>query len=138
MKYFAYGMNTNIQSMGYRCPRAVLLGKSFLLGHEFRFAHHADVVVKHGSVVEGVLWEITKSCLENLDALEGYPYYYDRKSRPVKFNDYNILALVYVMQPGNKASAPSQGYLDMLEQGYRENKLDGSQLSKGLSVFELS
>ena len=56
--YFAYGMNTNLDEMSYRCPTARPLGYATLLNHRFRFATHADVVPALESVVHGVLWEI--------------------------------------------------------------------------------
>ena len=65
---FAYGMNTNIGGMKIRCPRSKSIGAAVLSNFRFRFAYHADIVPCGGSIVHGVLWEITDQCLDRLDA----------------------------------------------------------------------
>lgn len=128
MLYFAYGMNTNRQGMAYRCPGARPLGAATLLNHRFRFAGPADVQGDHRSQVHGVLWLITDQCLASLDILEGYPGFYGRKWAYVRYQDTEIKALVYYMQPGNKDHAPSPGYFDMVLTGYRDFGVPETQL----------
>jgi gamma-glutamylcyclotransferase (GGCT)/AIG2-like uncharacterized protein YtfP len=126
--YFAYGLNTNVNSMAHRCPASVSHGYAKLVDHTFRFAGPADVVKYKGSFVHGVLWTITDECLASLDILEGYPYFYNRRHRPVWFNGRVVHALVYFMQPGNLDSPPSSGYFDMVEEGYRDHGVPVDQL----------
>lgn len=126
--YFSYGMNTNVGGMAQRCPAAVSHGRARLLDHVFRFSGPADVVKCPGSYVEGVLWTITDQCLAALDLLEGYPYYYNRRHRPVRINGRVVHALVYFMQPGNLDHPPSAGYFNMVEEGYREHGVPVDQL----------
>lgn len=130
---FAYGMNTNINSMQIRCPDAICLGKAILPDYRFRFARHADVIPSKGSEVEGALWEITDDCLANLDICEGYPYYYDRVLEMVEFRDNEVAAYVYVMQPGMQDSPPYDSYLDMITIGYQENGIDLTQVYEALT-----
>ena len=128
MLYFAYGMNTNTQGMAQRCPAAVSFGRAQLLGHRFRFAGPADVQRDRHCDVEGVLWDITDECLQALDCLEGYPYFYNRKWALVRFQDQEVQALVYYMQPGNRNAPPSDGYFDMVLEGYTEHGVSAHQL----------
>jgi len=128
MFYFAYGMNTNTQGMAQRCPQAVAHGHARLLGHSFRFAGPADVQVDHRNYVDGVLWDITDNCLQALDQLEGFPHYYDRKWAQVEFAQAECSAMVYYMQPGHKNSPPSEGYFNMVAEGYREFGVPQDQL----------
>lgn len=137
MLYFAYGMNTNSQGMAHRCPAAVSFGRATLVGHRFRFAGPADVQRDRHSDVEGVLWDITDQCLASLDALEGYPFYYDRKWAAVRFNDWEYQALVYYMQPGNRNSPPSSGYFNMVLEGYEEHGVSAHQLWQAQNVVLL-
>ena len=58
MKYFAYGMNTNLEQMARRCPGAVCLGAAWINNYQFEFRHHADIQKQPGAVCHGVLWEI--------------------------------------------------------------------------------
>lgn len=126
--YFGYGMNTNRESMAYRCPDARPLGAAVLYDWEFRFAYHADVVPKNNAKTVGVLWEITDQCLASLDALEGYPGYYDRKVLPVIYRNQQYDSLVYYMQPGELECPPPESYWRMLHQGYTDYNVSKRQL----------
>jgi len=128
MLYFSYGMNTNSQGMARRCPAAVSHGRAVLLDHVFRFAGPADVVKCPDSYVEGVLWTITPECLEALDMLEGFPHYYNRRTKKVLHQDRVVTAMTYFMQPGHPDSPPSDGYFNMLLEGYQEHGVPTEQL----------
>ena len=136
MLYFAYGMNTNRSEMAHRCPGALSLGHARLVDRIFRFATHADVVKCRGSYVDGVLWTIDDFHLNALDRLEGYPYYYNRRSLRVAHNDRIVMAETYYMQPGNLDSLPSQGYFDMVVEGYNQHNIPLDQVYN--SVYESS
>ena len=77
--------------MAYRCPQAQSLGPARLLDSAFRFAIHADVVVVPDCYVDGVLWSITEECLQKLDALEGFPHYYNRIEMAVEHEPMSII-----------------------------------------------
>jgi len=128
MFYFAYGMNTNQNSMTWRCPGAISFGHARLLDHEFRFSYHADVAVSPGNSVDGVLWLIDQDHLADLDALEGYPSYYDRAVLPVEYQGNIIMAECYRMQPDNLDYGPSKGYLDMIFEGYQTYNIPNDQI----------
>ena len=134
MLYFAYGMNTNVLGMAQRCPAAVSFGRAQLLGHRFRFAGPADVLRDRHCNVEGVLWDISDECLRALDVLEGYPYFYDRKWARVRWQDQEVRAMVYYMQPGNRNAPPSSGYFSMLLEGYEEHGVSTHQLWEATNV----
>ena len=128
MFYFAYGMNTNRSSMIWRCPGAISFGHARLLDHEFRFSHHADVVVSAGESVDGVLWLIDEDHLADLDVLEGYPSYYNRAILPVEYQGNIIMAECYRMQSDNIDCGPSKRYLDMIFEGYQEYDIPNDQI----------
>jgi len=136
MKYFAYGMNTNRTQMASRCPRAVSLGAASLVNHEFRFARHADIVENPEFIARGVLWEITEDCELALDALEGYPTYYLKKIVNVFHNGKSVPAMTYYMTGDNPDEYPSDGYLEMLFEGYREHGVDTTQIYSSLALIE--
>ena len=94
MLYFGYGMNTNLEGMAGRCPKATSLGYAQLLEHKFRFAGPADVIKHPGSIVHGVLWDLTPECLKALDMLEGFPHFYGREWREVEYYGERFDALV--------------------------------------------
>jgi len=121
-------MNTNPTSMTWRCPGAIPFGHARLLDHEFRFSYHADVVVSPGESVDGVLWLIDEDHLADLDALEGHPTYYDRAILPVEYQGNIVMAECYRMQPDNIENHPSQGYLNMILEGYQEYDIPEDQI----------
>ena len=135
MKYFAYGMNTNLAQMKQRCPHSRSLGRAILPMHEFRFARHADIVPNPGFNTEGVLWEITADCELALDALEGYPTYYLKKIVTLEYNETFVEAMTYYMTGDNPDEYPSDGYLQMLREGYRSHDLDINQIYDSLGLI---
>ena len=136
MKYFAYGMNTNQSQMINRCPWAQSLGQAVLYGHEFRFARHADIIENPDYITHGVLWEITPECELALDALEGFPTYYLKKQVRVFHNGVVEEAMTYYMTGDNPDEYPSDGYLEMLFDGYKEHGVNTTQLYSSLALIQ--
>lgn len=137
--YFAYGMNTNVDSMASRCPNAISIGKAFLDCHKFVFRGVADIdyTANSSDRVEGALWLITPECEASLDALEGYPTFYTKE---YNWDYHDVGVMYYIMTEKSKKSPysyPSQFYKDCLEEGYKSFGLDLNQLKsalKGLTV----
>ena len=128
MKYYlAYGMNTNLSGMAERCPDATSVGKAVLDDHVFKFKYHADAEFSPGNSMECAVWLITDQCERNLDSLEGYPYYYDKKIVAVELDGKTISAMVYFMNNG-EAQPPDSSYLDCLIEGYFQHGLNFEQL----------
>lgn len=134
MKYFAYGMNTNLDEMARRCPTAVCLGPAWLDNFEFAFRTHADIEKKDGARCYGVLWDIDDTCLKALDMLEGYPYYYHRFRVRAQHNGKSVYALVYRMNDQSYAQDPSPGYLAMVTEGYEKNNVPTHQIDTALEL----
>lgn len=132
---FSYGMNTNKAQMAQRCPRARSLGRATLYGHEFRFSRHADIVENPDFVTHGVLWEITPECELSLDALEGFPDYYLKKMVCVFHNGIPVECMVYYMNNDYPDELPSDGYLEMLYQGYAEHGVSIEQITDSLEFI---
>lgn len=135
MKYFAYGMNTNQNEMALRCPDAVSLGEAVLPDHEFRFARHADVIYYPGFETRGVLWEITDECEHALDALEGFPTYYLKKTVTVDHYGEEVEAMVYYMAGDVPDEVPSDSYLMMLYEGYAQHNISARQIVESLDYI---
>ena len=138
MKYFAYGMNTNLEEMQKRCPTAVCLGAAQLDHYEFKFCTHADIEKSPGSVCHGVLWELTDQDLKALDALEGYPYYYTRFRVTVCIGKRKVKAIVYQMNDQSYIQEPGQGYLEMVTEGYCQNGVPTDQIDRAINMVCLS
>ncbi len=135
--YFAYGMNTNIGEMSYRCPNAVCLGAATIKNYKLAFRNHADIEFADDAQVRGVLWKITDECERSLDMLEGYPYYYDKREfivlpdKAIKGNTH-IVAMAYQMVDQSSFSPPSKSYMDCLIEGYGDNNVEVDQIYQAL------
>jgi gamma-glutamylcyclotransferase (GGCT)/AIG2-like uncharacterized protein YtfP len=128
LKYFAYGMNTNLTQMAVRCPGAVCLGPAWINNYALVFRHFADIEPEVDSYCDGVLWEITDDNLVALDALEGYPYHYTRFSVVVNTDRGSDTALVYQMVDQSFEQPPSNHYFNTVYEGYEQNSVDTHQL----------
>jgi gamma-glutamylcyclotransferase (GGCT)/AIG2-like uncharacterized protein YtfP len=135
MKYFAYGMNTNLEQMSGRCPGAVSLGPAWINDYEFVFRTHADIARSPGSICYGVLWDITPAHLKALDALEGYPYYYTRFRVRVNLGDRFVYALTYQMNDQTYIQEPGAGYLEMVTEGYQQNGVPTNQIDHAINMI---
>lgn len=137
--YFAYGMNTNIGEMSYRCPDAVCIGSASIKNYKLVFRTHADIERAEDSVIRGVLWKITPRCESSLDMLEGYPYYYDKQDFIVELNkpmqgNTHVVAMAYQMFDQTTYNPPSQSYLNCLLQGYADNGVNTDQIYQALDM----
>ena len=134
MKYFAYGMNTNLTQMATRCPGAVCLGPAWIDNYALVFRHFADIEPVVDSYCDGVLWEITDDNLMALDTLEGYPYHYTRFSVVVNTDRGSDTALVYQMVDQSFEQPPSNHYFNTVYEGYEQNNVDTHQLIEILEM----
>ncbi len=134
MKYFAYGMNTNLDEMARRCPGAVSLGPAWIDDYQLVFRTHADIAESPGNICYGVLWDIDKKHLQALDALEGYPYYYTRFLVKVNTGDYFVFALTYQMTDQSHIQEPGVGYLETVTEGYRQNSVPTDQIDHAINM----
>jgi gamma-glutamylcyclotransferase (GGCT)/AIG2-like uncharacterized protein YtfP len=134
MKYFSYGMNTNLDQMASRCPGATSLGAAWIDDYEFVFRTHADIARSPGSICYGVLWDIDSAHLKSLDALEGYPYYYTRFRIRVNLGDQLVYALTYQMNDQSYLQEPGAGYLEMVTEGYQQNGVPTDQIDHAINM----
>ena len=131
MLYFAYGSNLNHFQMKRRCKDSVFLKKFDLKGYKLNFRSKyraADIEKKKNSLVTGALFEISKSDEKKLDVYEDYPILYKK----LYFKYYNKTVMTYIMVRKTKFMYPTERYLNVIKQGYKDCKLDKKHLNKAL------
>lgn len=122
--------------MKRRCPRSQFVGKANLKDYalQFRGGGFATIEPQAGAIVEGAIWNITRSCLKELDMYEGFPRFYGKEQITVTLPDGETLeALVYIMQPGYDLQLPSKLYFMTVAQGYVDCQLNIDSLYKAFS-----
>ena len=131
MLYFAYGSNLNLFQMKRRCKDSVFLKKYELKGYRLNFRSKyraADIEKSKNSLVPGALFEISKSDEKKLDVYEDYPILYKK----LYFTYYNKTVMTYIMVNKTEFRYPTERYLNVVKQGYKDCKLDTKYLKLAL------
>ena len=132
MLYFAYGSNLHHFQMKRRCKDSIFLKKINLKDYRLTFRSKyraADIEHKKNSVVPGGLFEISKSDEKKLDVYEDFPILYTK----MYFKYYNKRVMTYIMVKKTKFRYPTERYLNVIKQGYKDCKLDKKYLIKALN-----
>ena len=133
MLYFAYGSNLNHFQMKRRCKDSFFLKKYELKGFRLNFRSKyraADIEKKKNSFVPGALFEISKCDEKKLDVYEDFPVLYKK----MYFNYYNKKVMTYIMVNKTKFRYPTERYLNVIKQGYKDCKLDKKYLLRALNI----
>ena len=134
MLYFAYGSNLNLFQMKRRCKDSVFLKKYELKGYKLNFRSKyraADIEKSKNSTVPGALFEISKSDEKKLDVYEDFPILYKK----LYFTYYNKTVMTYIMVNKTEFRYPTERYLNVVKQGYKDCNLNISYLKKALNKF---
>lgn len=137
--YIAYGSNLNVQQMAWRCPGAKVAGVGTLQDWQLLFrgsrtGSYLTIEPKEGASVPVGVWEITERDEKALDSYEGFPRFYYKRTIPVRVINYKtgkakkVEALVYIMHEDRPLGVPTQFYVDICAEGYRDFGLDGNAL----------
>mgnify|MGYP001330767491 CR=1 FL=1 len=131
MLYFAYGSNLNHFQMKKRCKDSIFLKKINLKNFKLTFRSKyraADIEFKKNSIVPGGLFEISKSDERKLDVYEDYPILYKK----YYFSYYGKKVMTYIMVKKSPFKFPSEKYLNIVKQGYKDCNLNKKYLKKAL------
>ena len=134
MLYFAYGSNLNLFQMKRRCKDSVFLRKYELKGYRLNFRSKyraADIEKSKNFIVPGALFEISKSDEKKLDVYEDFPILYKK----LYFSYYNKTVMTYIMVNKTEFRYPTERYLNVVKQGYKDCNLDIKFLIKALNQF---
>jgi gamma-glutamylcyclotransferase (GGCT)/AIG2-like uncharacterized protein YtfP len=131
MLYFAYGSNLNHFQMKRRCKDSIYLKKINLKNFRLTFRSKyraADIEVKKNSIVQGGLFQISKSDEKKLDVYEDFPNLYVKYF----FYYYGKKVMTYTMLKKSIFKFPTERYLNTVKQGYKDCKLDKKYLTRAL------
>ena len=131
MLYFAYGSNLNHFQMKRRCKDSIFLKKINLKNFRLTFRSKyraADIELKKNSIVPGALFEISKSDEKKLDIYEDFPKLYKK----YYFFYYKKKIMTYVMVKKTAFRYPTERYLNIVKEGYKNCNLDYYYLKKSL------
>ena len=137
MLYFAYGSNLNHFQIKRRCKDSVFLKKYELKNYRLNFRSKyraADIEKKKNSIVPGALFEISKSDEKKLDVYEDFPTLYTK----IYFKYYNKNVMTYIMVNKTKFRYPTERYLNVIKQGYKDCKLDKKYLTRALNITKIT
>ena len=136
--YLAYGSNLNLKEMQFRCPTAKAIGTVSLNNYRLVYKGKIDdfsyltIEECEGSYVPLGLYEISHSDIFSLDRYEGYPSLYSKRYVPVKISDKEEQALIYVMKPRFDYHLPSDEYVEICLEGYKNFGFNQEVLKQAL------
>lgn len=132
--YFAYGSNLNHAQMAYRCPDAVYIGAAFINDYTMTFKGDgvgvADIIPKEGSRVPVGIWSISETDERALDRYEGFPWLYGKHKITTYYGGKTIEGMVYAMSADKPVKLPSEGYFNVILQGYLDCGVDTAAFFK--------
>ena len=131
MLYFAYGSNLHHFQMKRRCKDSVFIKKINLKNFKLTFRSKyraADIERKKNSIVQGGLFEISKSDEKKLDLYEDYPILYKKHY----FYYYEKKVMTYLMVKKTSFKFPTQRYLNIIKKGYKDCGLNKKYLHQAL------
>ena len=132
MLYFGYGSNLHHFQMKRRCKDSVFLKKINLKNFRLTFRSKykaADIEPKKNSIVQGGLFEISKSDEKKLDIYEDYPNLYKK----YYFLHYGKKVMTYTMVNKTEFNFPTERYLNIVKKGYKDCNLNRFYLLKALN-----
>ena len=131
MLYFAYGSNLHHFQMKRRCKDSIFFKKINLKNFRLTFRSKyraADIEKNKNSIVQGALFEISKSDEKKLDIYEDYPILY----RKFYFMYYKKKVMTYTMVKKTSFRFPTERYLNIIKKGYKDCGLEKKYLIKAL------
>ncbi len=123
--YFAYGSNMDPEQFRGRCPNSRVMSTAALAAHRFIITArgYASIEPHVGSLVQGVLFELTEADEAALDYFEGVRHFiYRKESMMVGWAGGEVTALVYVDNE-TAHGRPKPGYLERVLRGARHHGL---------------
>ncbi len=132
MYYFAYASNLNRKQMTERCPDSKPIFTATLPNYKLVFVGYsrkwrggvATIKSSRGDKVKGAIYEVTEKCVKQLDKFEGYPSDYNKINVTVFDEDGTpVEALTYIKAGRLDEDRPSQEYLVIIQQGYKDWRL---------------
>ena len=127
MYYFAYGANLNKKLMLQRCPESKPKFTATLHNYRLIFVGWsrqwrggvASIRTFSGGRVSGAIYELTDRDFGLLDGHEGL--HYSRINVKVNNEDgESVEAVAYIRAGQAEETSPSQDYLSVVQQGYRD------------------
>lgn len=136
--YIAYGSNLSVKQMARRCPDAEIVGTAVLAGWQLLFKGCATIEPNADRNTPVLIWRISPSDEERLDAYESWPNFYFKKDLAVEVTPISggeplaVTAMVYIMNERHICHPPNWYYYSVLDEGYRHFGFDRFLLRQAL------
>ncbi len=132
--YCAYGSNLNLANMAKMCPNSKPFKTGYIDGYELVFRGKEEgflnIVTCPGSVVPVLMWEIDERDIDALNTYESFPDLYDIVDIDVISDGVVYNCYVYEMREKFDYKKPSDEYIEMCEEGYKDNGFDLNMFNK--------
>lgn len=140
--YFAYGANMNAQQIAARCTKPKFVAAARLPDHAIGFFGHSErwdggeetLVPKAGSDLYGVVYELSPSAFDRLDAwqsvkLDGTGRYFHTPAEVIGLDGAVYSVLLYKKAERGRPRPPSADYLAYIADGAEAHGLPSDYLA---------
>jgi gamma-glutamylcyclotransferase (GGCT)/AIG2-like uncharacterized protein YtfP len=119
IRMFAYGSNLDPLGMNFRAPNARRVTPATLPDHRLTFPRGvANVEPAKGAEVPGGVYDLSPEDVRVIDAYEGFPHSYGKRTVTVQTPNGPMKAMTYFMRPGkNSPRKPTARYLGSITAG---------------------
>ena len=137
MKYYlSYGSNLNIKEMKKRCKNAKKIASFLLKDYELYFNKYLTIIPSKNGIVPIGVWEINEEDEKILDIYEGYPALYRKEFISFLLNKNKNEGFIYLMNDLNKNVPPSEEYLNICYEGYKDFNFDKKYIENALKKMK--
>ena len=112
------------------CPKAKLKGTVILEDYTLYFKgscnnySYLTIEKQIGSYVPAAIFELPESEISNLDKYENYPNLYRKKFMDIKFRNYTLRVMTYILRSEYRYYLPSVEYITSCVNGYQSFMFD--------------
>ncbi len=137
-KYFiAYGTNIRTSELTKSFPDAKILGYGYIHNYALEFVGYdghaiATLTKKHGAKTPVAVWEFPPELRFTIANYEPFPYLYKRIPVTALVGKTKMRGEVYITKQKLRHGIPSNEYLEVLRQGYREAGFDENLIDQAL------
>lgn len=139
-KYFiAYGTNIKTSELTKSFPEVKILGYTYLNNYALEFVGYdghaiATLTKKKGAKTPVAIWDFPEELRYTITNYEQFPYLYKHKNVSVKIGKMKVHGIIYITKQNLRHGTPSEEYMQVLKQGYKEAGFDEKLLDEALKV----
>ncbi len=136
--FIAYGTNIKTSELAKAFPEVKILGYTYLNNYALEFVGYdghaiATLSKKRGAKTPVAVWDFPEELRYTIANYEPFPYLYKKKKVSVKIGKNKLYGYIYLNKQKLRHGKPSEDYLQVLRDGYKEAGFDEKLIDTALA-----